>query len=114
MSEFKYQEVLEMLENDQDATNRLLRLFIEQSSNDFQILQNAFDQKDLVMVSKTAHKLKSSLLLLGLSDASELFKKIEFGGKNQIEINQLSELINDAHRSLLEVNKQIESALSNG
>lgn len=112
MKPFDYSLVLEMLENDSDAADNLLKLFIEQTNADMVLLREAYELGKLEQVSKTAHKLKSSFAVIGLEYASSLFKSIEHNSKNSIDLSSLEDSINEAHACMKSVHLEIAERLS--
>ena len=62
---------------EEDEYLELVELFIETSKSDINNLQDAIDNKHIVMISEIAHSLKGAAMNLGLDDFLELAKTIE-------------------------------------
>ena len=62
---------------EEDEYLELVELFIETSKSDINNLQDAIDNKHIVMISEIAHSLKGAAMNLGLDDFLELAKAIE-------------------------------------
>ncbi len=92
MSEIDLNKVLKIVDNDQGMAVTLIQMFFEQSKEDFAILMNAKNNGDLSTIGKIAHKMKSSLATLSMTNAADQLKKIESAIKAG---NDISEIIVD-------------------
>ncbi|MBI9053404.1 MAG: Hpt domain-containing protein [Bacteroidales bacterium] len=71
----------------------LIDMFFEQIPEYQQLLQELYDKKDWIQLGKTAHKAKSSILMMGIKDLAAMLKRLEENAKDGININEYSEII---------------------
>lgn len=111
MSEFDFNKVLKIVDNDKEIAVTLLQMFIDQSKEDFNILMTAKNNDDISTIGKMAHKMKSSLATLGMSNSAEQMKKIEFAAKAGSSIADMAEDISIASSQLESIYIDIQNNL---
>lgn len=111
MSEFDLNKVLKIVDNDQGMAVTLIQMFVEQSKEDFAILTNAKNNEDIITVGKIAHKMKSSLATLGMTNTAEQLKKIEFAAKAGKQISEIVEDIELASNQLEEIYTDVQNTI---
>ncbi len=111
MSEFDLNKVLKIVDNDKGMAVTLTEMFVEQSKEDFAILMNAKNNEDLVTIGKIAHKMKSSVATLGMTDTAEHLKKIEFAVKSGKSISEIENDIQLASTMLEEIYIDIQNTI---
>jgi HPt (histidine-containing phosphotransfer) domain-containing protein len=111
MSEFDINKVLKLVDNDKEMATILLQMFVEQSKKDFNTLLTAKNNNDVAMIGKMAHKMKSSLATLGITNTAEQLKKIEYDVKAGNSISELLNDINIVSEQLDKVYKDIQNII---
>ncbi|MBN8694514.1 MAG: PAS domain S-box protein [Bacteroidetes bacterium] len=64
-------------DNNQEFVNQMVNLFIQMSGEITQNIQNSIETNNLESVKKNAHKIKSSIMLLGIDSLTPLIIEIE-------------------------------------
>ncbi|HPD64642.1 MAG TPA: Hpt domain-containing protein [Bacteroidia bacterium] len=82
-----------MIGDDETAIKEFVSLFIETSAETLEELNQAFQSKDFSQVGSLAHKLKSSIDLMGIESLKEEIRKIERIGKEMTDLELLPTLI---------------------
>ncbi|HNC42092.1 MAG TPA: response regulator, partial [Nitrosomonas sp.] len=68
--------------NGHELVNKILCAFLESAEKYIELLDRAFNDKDIETIRKTAHTLKSSSANIGAEELSTIFKQIEAYSKN--------------------------------
>lgn len=68
--------------NGHELVNKILCAFLESAEKYIELLDRAFNDKDIETIRKTAHTLKSSSANIGAEELSAIFKQIEAYSKN--------------------------------
>jgi len=63
--------------NDHSFIREMLETFMENTPHDLYLLRNHLDNNDLENIYRTAHKLKASLMMIGLNSQQQLAQHIE-------------------------------------
>ncbi|WP_207691834.1 hybrid sensor histidine kinase/response regulator [Desulfonema limicola] len=79
---FNREELLERLEGDEEFLEELLTIFLEESSINLEMLQDAADNNDVNAVEKKAHIIKGSSANMSASGIRDAAFKIELTAKN--------------------------------
>ncbi|MFN5706325.1 MAG: Hpt domain-containing protein [bacterium] len=111
MSEFDLNKVLKIVDNDKQLAVSLTKMFVEQSREDFAILINAKNNEDHETIGKIAHKMKSSVATLGMTDTADYLKKIEFAVKSGKSIPEMENDIQLASTMLEEIYIDIQNTI---
>ena len=80
---------------DQNFIHEILRMFIEHTLPDMENLKKAGQNRDMAGCTSTAHKMKSSIAMLGNEKATELVSFIESAAKNGENADQIITKINE-------------------
>ena len=102
---------IEKITNGNAATlKELLTVFIQESTYQIEKLQNYLSDGNLKELKNTAHKIKSSLLLIGMDAYKPLAEKIEIGAEkdNDKTKQKVEELIRVYSRALAELKIKLE------
>jgi len=78
-----------MVGDDPDVILEFINLFVDTSAQTLSDLNNAHNAKDYPTVGSLAHKLKSSVDLMGIESLYDTIRIIERSGKEQINIPSL-------------------------
>lgn len=103
----------DMLGDDQSEILVMVNMFIDLIPQSLNEMMEASNQQNWVETGNIAHKIKSSLKMMGMDDLSEKAHEIERKGKNNEDINLIPQLIialNEKALAVIEVmKKDIES-----
>ncbi|WP_299223401.1 ATP-binding protein [uncultured Aquimarina sp.] len=96
---------------DNEIIKSVLQIFIEETPKDYKKLQSAVKDKDLLLISELAHKLKSSFKTLGLSEQALILQQMEESGKTERNSDYISQLMDILDTSypviILEIKNQL-------
>ena len=81
----------EILGHDKDLKKEMIDLFIQNVPNDVDLLRNAILEKDLMVVKKMAHHMKSSLAMFNLNEEVVFLKQTEKNANDSIISNEIME-----------------------
>ncbi|MEX0981728.1 MAG: Hpt domain-containing protein [Bacteroidales bacterium] len=79
--------------NNTDFIAEIVSIFREQIDEYIIQLPELLDKSDFENLSKVAHKAKSSVAVMGMTNEAELMKNLEIYAKNEIEVNTYKGLI---------------------
>ena len=90
---FKYLE--EISAGDIDFIGEMVETFIANTPKDVELLSTYLEDKDASQVQKTAHRLKTNFMMMGMDNQQQIAKNIETmaANANKIPFNQLGILI---------------------
>lgn len=77
------QTLIDLTNGDENFIREMLGIFIKNTPESIVRIKASIDQKDFSSLSDHAHKLKSSIQILGDDDLFELIKKIENTAKSE-------------------------------
>ena len=100
-----------LMDNDTEIVLEVLEIFKLQTPIDVQNLELHTKNNDWQMLSKSAHKLKSSVGNLGMNQLKEWFLFIEINGKQETNLNRLHELVNLSIQGTNQLVKDIEEEI---
>lgn len=106
---YNLSHLINMIGDDQDSIKEFVALFIETSTVTLSELNEAFEQKNYSLMGSLAHKLKSSIDLMGIDSLKSEIRKIERIGKEMYGFEDLPELV----KKLNEVLKTVHQAMNN-
>jgi len=73
----------------------MIALFREQIDEYKLIMPELLQKKKYVELSKVAHKAKSSVAVMGMTDAAELLKELEILAQGGLEVDKYDRMINE-------------------
>lgn len=100
-----------LMDNNTEIVLEVLEIFKLQTPNDIHNLEMHTRNNDWQMLSKSAHKLKSSVGNLGMNQLKEWFLFIEINGKKETNLNRLHELVNLSIQGTNQLVKDIEEEI---
>jgi HPt (histidine-containing phosphotransfer) domain-containing protein len=71
----------------------MIDLFREQVDEYKRIMPELLEKKDYDSLSKTAHKAKSSVAVMGMTDVADLLKELEILANDQKEVDRYESLV---------------------
>jgi HPt (histidine-containing phosphotransfer) domain-containing protein len=86
----------EITGNNSEIFEQIVLLFITEAPKDLEKLVDFCASENWEATGKQAHKIKSSVANFGLTDLKELFLSIEQEGKQQNNIEQIPDWVNEA------------------
>ena len=101
-------------EGDRDFIKEILETFVKITPESIDAINDSLEQKQWKEVARVAHKIKPSILLLGIDELTKLIKEIEHMAKNQEELDQLTTKISLLNQYSLDVLADIDELLSTG
>ena len=78
---------------DQGFIKKMLQLFIDTMPQNVGELQSALQQENWEMVGKHAHKMKSTIDSMGISELKEDIRAVESSGKNKTNLEKVPALV---------------------
>ncbi len=81
--------LMQLMDNNAEIVLEVLAIFKSEVPKDIQKLENHLKHEEWEMLSKTAHKLKSSLGNLGLNELRDLFLFIVQNGKDKTNLDKV-------------------------
>jgi HPt (histidine-containing phosphotransfer) domain-containing protein len=81
--------LMQLMDNNAEIVLEVLAIFKSEVPKDIQKLENHLKHEEWEMLSKTAHKLKSSVGNLGLNELRDLFLFIEQNGKDKTNLDKV-------------------------
>ncbi len=98
-------------DNDKEIIKGILQIFIDETPGDYQMLQQAIDDKQGNAIKQAAHKLKSSFKTIGLQKEAVLLENIEQLSKNPSKYEILKVNFDQLHYSFPKIIQEIEESL---
>ncbi|WP_298319385.1 ATP-binding protein [uncultured Aquimarina sp.] len=98
---------------DSETIKSVLQIFIEETPKDYKKLQSAVKDKNVLLVSELAHKLKSSFKTLGLSEQATILQQMEHYGKTKLSSDYVSQLMDILDTSYPLIILEIKNQLTN-
>ncbi len=97
-----------MIGDDPQAIKNFTSIYLTTSRQVMDDLLTAFDASDYPKIGALAHKLKSSIDLMGITDLKEDIRTIEANAKEAINLNELPALIAKLKRTIRIASSQLE------
>ena len=113
LTDFTYLESI--TGRDKEITEELVSVFIEQVPECISELNQAFEDKDYEALSSYAHKYKSTVVIIGLSETESRLKNLELSLKDGKKLDdetiksEIDKIEEDLLVALDEVNDYLES-----
>ena len=82
-----------MADGNGELIPEMIRIFIEQVDEFKDGMQNALNEKDWVMLSKIAHKAKSSVAVMGMKDIAEQLKNLEINAMEGLDTENYNKIV---------------------
>lgn len=99
------------LGDDKDFQKQMIQVFISNMPEYYDDLESAFNNKDLEAIGKQAHKMKSSLSMMGIEAAHNLAVELENQSKQNVEVASLEKQIIDLENILSSAIEELKKAL---
>ena len=101
-------------DNDRDFIKEMLTTFVKITPGSVDGINNAFETKNWKEIGRIAHKIKPSILLLGIDEFSNMVRELEYITKNEIDMDSISVKISLLNKYSLEALADIDDLLSTG
>jgi PAS domain S-box-containing protein len=88
--------------------SKMTRIFIILAKENCTVLQSALEERDLITLQKTAHKIKPSIDQLGIVSLKEVVRKVEKYDMEQGSIMELESMVNRLIDTLNQVSIDLE------
>ena len=94
-----------------DIIKEMLELFLRDTPQQIQSIQENCRLQVWENVSAEAHKLKPTFLYVGLKDSNEKLTKIEHGARNNQNLDELLELINSVEEEFNNTKPEVNTLI---
>lgn len=112
MEKLNLQYLNELMDGNTEIIHEVLKLFKAEVPKDIERLKQTLAEGNFDQLGKIAHKLKSSVGNLGLSVLKDEFYFIEQSGKNNQNIEQMPEAVENVIQKLENVFLQIDEEIN--
>ena len=102
----------ELCENNHEFEKEMIELFLQQVPSDIDLLNKAIDSIHFENIGSLAHKLKSSVIIIGLKSTSEALSSIESGANDNKDISQIRIYFEKVSKRLESSYKELNLILS--
>lgn len=99
-------------DNDRDFIKEMLTTFVKITPESIDAINDSLENKNWSEIGRVAHKIKPSILLLGIDEFSNVVREIEHLAKNNADAAQLSTKISLLNQYALEVLADIDDLLA--
>ncbi len=99
-------------DNDHEIIQSVLQIFIEDTPEDYHVLEKAIADKNTVLTKEIAHKLKSSFKTIGLTKEADILEKIERISNQGISSIEVLELFNELAQTFPKILEEIEHSIA--
>lgn len=103
--------LMQLMDNNIEIVLEVLEIFKRQTPEDAKQFKSHFDDQNWQLLSKSAHKLKSSVGNLGMNQLKETFLFIELNGKQETNLDQLAAYVSQALQALKQLFTDIEAEI---
>ena len=97
-----------------EIMKEMIDLFIEQVAEISEEMRTAYDKKDWIILGKLAHKAKSSVSIMGMTDLAISLKNLEHAAAEGINIESykpiVDQFVSDCSDAVEELTKYLEEA----
>ncbi len=97
--------------NNKAVQQQILGLFLSQSANFYEQLQEHYEKSEFTEIENLAHKVKNSFAIVGASEQSETLKSIELIAREKDPDKKLPELIAKITNDSKQVFKEVEELM---
>lgn len=106
---YKLDSLKNMIGEDESAIRDFVKMFLELANNTLQGINESLDKKDYQEVGAQAHKLKSSIDLMGIEELKKEIRIIEKNSKENIDVDSLPSLVEKLNTVLDKVFSQLKA-----
>ena len=99
-------------DNDREFIKDMLSAFVKITPESIDGINDSLETKNWAEIGRLAHKIKPSILLLGIQELSDLIKEIENMAKSESGLDQLALKISQLNQYSLEVLSDIDDLLT--
>ncbi|MBL6963832.1 MAG: Hpt domain-containing protein [Bacteroidetes bacterium] len=108
---YNLDNLISMIGSEPESVKEFVHLFLDTSSQTMIQLNEAFEAQNYTQMGALAHKLKSSIDLMGIESLKKEIRTVEIIGKDQNNLQKLDDLIPKLNRILEEVYKQMQAEI---
>ena len=98
-------------ENDNEFMGEMISSFIENNPILLSELESFSADSNWIEVGKVAHKIKPTLVLMGINTIKEDIETIETNGRNSMEVEKIPALIENVNSVCLKAIQELKSEL---
>ncbi|HVM88050.1 MAG TPA: PAS domain S-box protein [Puia sp.] len=96
-------KLYEMSRGNQEFVNKMINMFIDQGPASVKEITEAYRQKDIIKMSKIAHRFKTSVLNMGISSVKTEIIELEQAAENNLPAEKLELLITNLEMAISKV-----------
>ena len=104
---YNLQELRSIASGDEVFFNEMIKLFIQQNETSLVEIKNQVSKRDLAAIKMILHKIKPSVMVMGIAEASEIIKQVEQLELSTVDNPEFPGLLQQLENILLEVNDQL-------
>lgn len=105
---FNFDEIKKFVGEDEEALKNMLRIFLKSVPETLAIINKSFAEKDLTQFCYYAHKLKSSIDTLSITELKEDIRTLENAAIEKLPWPQITELVEKLNLVLGEILPEIK------
>jgi HPt (histidine-containing phosphotransfer) domain-containing protein len=98
-----------MTDGNPELMKELIDIFTSQAKEYKQEMQDLFRKSDWQELSRLAHRAKSSVAIMGMTELSEMLKDFEILARDQKNVDKFPEYINKFTSEINEACKELKS-----
>jgi HPt (histidine-containing phosphotransfer) domain-containing protein len=98
-----------MTDNNPDLMKELVDIFISQADEYTKEMQEFYSKSDWQSLGRLAHKAKSSVAIMGMSELSEMLKDFELSAREQKNVDKFLEYVKRFERDINIACKELKS-----
>lgn len=84
--------------NDEEYVKMMIEMYIKNTPDYLQNLQNLLQQNELEELKRLAHKFKASITIMGIDEATVLIESLEKNIANNTNLDQLGTIVQNIDR----------------
>lgn len=98
-----------MTDGNPDLIQELIDIFTSQADEYIHEMQDLYAKSDWQALSRVAHKAKSSVAIMGMSELSEMLKDFEILARDQKNVDKFPDYIDKFTQEINEACKELKS-----
>lgn len=99
--------LIELSDGSDDFIKEMISVFMTETPLDIESLEKHLKSKDWQALSATAHKMKSSVSIMGINDSIDTLKMIEENASQETNLDSLPELITKTKKFCIDAIKEL-------
>jgi HPt (histidine-containing phosphotransfer) domain-containing protein len=95
----------DIMSGKKDLIRETIEIFVKQAAEDLPIINEAVDKSDFLTVKRFAHRMKSTITMMGINSLTQVLDEMETLGKEQSNMDRIKDLnkkLNSTYSQALE------------